>query len=125
MTSLAAAGRRGLLDRVLARRLLLGLEGELDPARLEVVESVFVRVLDERGAVVEVAGVAELQGRRALAGVVALVGDLEVRLQVLALGFLAEPTGNLRYSGDGSHHSQRQYRGQYDQFLQDVPPSCG
>src|SRR5215217_8959017 len=95
MTSLAAAGRRGLLDRVLARRLLLGLEGELDPARLEVVE--LAAILDERGGVVEVTGVAELQGRRTLAGVVTFVGDLEVRLQVLAFGFLAEPTGNLRY----------------------------
>src|SRR5215207_675648 len=95
MTSLAAAGRRGLLDRVLARRLLLGLEGELDPTRLEVVGR--AGVLDERGAVVEVTGVAELHRRRTLAGIVALVGDLEVRLQVLALGFLADPTGDLRY----------------------------
>src|SRR5215217_4280564 len=106
------AGCRGLSDRVRAIRGLLGLEGELDPARLEVVEArievvakeaevvqvvevVIVVVvaranLHERGAVVEVTGVAELNRWRTLEGVVARVGDPKVVLDVPTLRFLIQ-----------------------------------
>ena len=79
-----------MLDRVLARDFLRGLEGYFDATRLEVVG--LAVVLDERRSVIEVTGITELDRRRALAGVVALVGDREARLEVSALGLLPQLT---------------------------------
>src|SRR5215212_8706096 len=83
----AAGGRRGLLDGVRAVHGLLGSKVHLDAARLEVV-GLAAEALHERGGVLEVAGVAELDSRRALAGVVAGVGDIEPYIHIPALGFL-------------------------------------
>src|SRR5215212_5954720 len=83
----AAGGRRGLLDGVRAVHGLLGSKVHLDTARLEVV-GLGAEALHERGGVLEVAGVAELDSRRALEGVVAGVGDIEAYIHIPALGFL-------------------------------------
>src|SRR5215217_4261218 len=83
----AAGGRRGLLDGVPAVHGLLGSKIHLDTARLEVV-GLAAEALHERGGVLKVAGVAELDSRRALEGVVAGVGDIEPYIHIPALGFL-------------------------------------
>src|SRR5215212_3992943 len=70
----AGRSRRRLLDSVRALHALLGIEGNLYTTRLEVVG--LASVLQEAGGVLEVAGVAELDSRRALAGVVPAIGDL-------------------------------------------------
>jgi hypothetical protein len=57
---------------------------EANTAGLEVAQLAIV--LHERRRVVEVARVAELRGQRALAGVVALVSDVEAQRYVTALG---------------------------------------
>src|SRR3712207_6872849 len=49
----------------------------------------------------EVTGVAELQCRRTLAGVVALVGHRELQRHVVALGLVAGLKSDLRDGGDG------------------------
>ena len=54
-------------------------------------------VLQEPRRVVEVTGIAFLECRRTLAGVVALVGDRDAQRDVAAFGLLADPITDLRY----------------------------
>src|SRR5215217_320070 len=81
-------GRRRLLNLVRAIHALLGSEGNLYATRLEVVG--LASILQEAGGVLEVAGVAELDSRRALAGVVARVLDRVAQGDVPALGLLLD-----------------------------------
>jgi hypothetical protein len=83
-----AAGRGRLLDLRGAPHRHLRREGDLYAPRLEVPR--LASDLHEAGRVVEVAGVAELQGRHALAGVVARVAHREARREVAALGIPLE-----------------------------------
>src|SRR5215212_5110655 len=119
------AGRRGLLDRRGAVRGQRGPEGDLDPAGLEVVGR--AGVLDERRPVVEVAGVALLDGRGALAGVVALVGHRVAQRHVATVGGLADPAAHLRHGWDRRRQRQRYDRRQRYQLLQPLlpPPNKG
>jgi hypothetical protein len=71
---LRRAGRRGLLDGARTPHRVAAAEADPNTAGLEVVDLAIV--LDERRAIVEVARVAELRDRRALAGVVARVRDV-------------------------------------------------
>jgi hypothetical protein len=99
----AAGGRRGLLDGVRAVHVLLGIEAYIDDAWLKVVDASSMEEgvaeeavigarteLHERGGVLEVTGVAELDSRRALEGVVARVADIEPYIHIPALGFLLD-----------------------------------
>src|SRR5215208_2774511 len=113
---LRTTGRRRLLDRAVARHIARGLDTKLDTPGLEVVQLTIV--LDERRGVVEVTGVAELDSRRTLAGVVARVRDVEANSDVVALGFLFDPTLELSEGRNRYGHRQRQHRCQQNQLPQ-------
>src|SRR5215204_6621056 len=114
MASLRTTGRRRLLNRARALHRAGRLDTKLYAAGLEVVD--LTVVLDERRGVLEVTGVAELDRRRALAGVVALVRDVEANRGVAAIGFLSKLTTELRHGGNRQHERQRQHRCQQNQL---------
>jgi len=116
MVALLRASRRRLLDRARAIHLAGRLDRKLYTPGLEVVD--LTVVLDERRGVVEVAGIAELYSRRTLAGVVALVRDVEAYRDVAALGFLFDPTLELREGRNRYGHRQCQHRRQQNQLPQ-------
>src|SRR5215204_4614631 len=116
MASLRTTGRRRLLNRARALHRAGRLDRKLYAAGLEVVD--LTVVLDERRGVIEVAGVAELDRRRALAGVVALVRDVEANSDVVALGFLFDPTLELSEGRNRYGQHQRQHRCQQNQLPQ-------
>src|SRR5215208_5554408 len=106
-----AASSRGLLDCLLARRLVLGRELDLRSAELEVVD---LRIVLQSALLVgEVARVAELQLPEA--GVVVVALDLErvLRLDLAALVLgVPDLECDLRYNRSGEQGHYRQYRAQ-------------
>src|SRR5215207_2254339 len=109
----------GLLDRLLARRLILRRELELASAELQVVG---VRgVLQDTLLVGEVAGLAELQLSQTRVVVVALDGELVLCSDLAAL-VLGVPNLELHLREDGrcdqcQHRHHRHYQNQLPQLL--------
>src|SRR5919206_671702 len=118
---LVTPGRRGLLDRSLAR--IGQSRSERERAALELDIPGIRSVLQEPLRILDVSSVAKLQRCHTLTTVTARARNGGIQRNVTGiLNFLAELSTNLRYGRDSYCQHHRQHRCQQYQLPQFVPP---